>query len=438
MIIHKKVLGFIFLASGFFILWVISADILLMSLWMAILILLSASFFWTCLAVKKLSVQRFSKLKAIAAGSVFSERLEIKNNARQAHYLIQIEDQSGLLAKIHSRAISRLGGGEIRVQNVKALVNQRGFYPLGPTRISAGDPFGFFSAAVTFPAEKQLTVFPYTPSIPRFSTVGENHSGEQDLLIRSQQPTPQAWGIREYQPRDPLNRVHWPLTLKKGQLMVKEFDRDTQTSVWIILDAREGLYPHAAEQIAPALDWNLVPLKERRHYQLPGDAFEYAVSACAALCEYYLDTGQSLGFASNGRQTNIFPAEKGLRQLNKLLFHLAGIRDEGKMDVIHLLNQQAKNIARGSLLLLVTSRNSTLYSQSTQLARHWGLNLRLIQIDAASFSTIPASDEEISLNKNIIRIGYGDDISEILSIGIGATSRKAGSVRSLPQLNPRG
>ena len=436
--VHRKVYGLIILEGGFFALWAISGDFLLLSLWMAVLILLFASFSWTRLAIKKISVQRFSKVKALAAGSVFSERLEIKNNGRQARYLLQIEDQSNLLYRIHSRAVSQLGGGEIRVQTIKALVNQRGFYPLGPTRVSTGDPFGFFSAYVTFPAEKQLTVFPYSPPIPGFTTAGGNPSGEQDLLKRSAQPTPQAWGVREYQPRDPLNRVHWPLTLKKGQLMVKEFDRDTQTSVWIILDAQAGLYPHLVGSQAPALDWNLIPLKERGHYQLPRDAFEYAVSTGAALCHYYLDTGQSLGFASNGRQTSIFPAEKGSRQLNKLLFHLAGIHDDGNMDIINLLNQQAKNIARGSLLLMITGRNNALFSQSAQLARHWGLNLRVIQICANSFVSAPANAEDNSVNKNIIRISYGDDISEILSMGIGATYRKAASGQSLPQPNQRG
>jgi uncharacterized protein (DUF58 family) len=438
MVIRKKFLGFIFLAGGFFILWAITGDFLLLSLWLSILILVSASYLWTKIAIRKLSVQRFSKSQAITAGRMFAERLEIRNNGRTARYLLQIEDRSGLLSGIHSRAVSRLGGGEIRVQTIKALVNQRGFYPLGPTSVSTGDPFGFFSAFVTFPAEKQLTVFPYTPLIPRFAAAGGSQSGEQDLMKRSAQPTPQAWGVREFQPGDPLNRVHWPFTLKKGELMVKEFDQDTQTAVWVILDSQGGIYPHASEQFTPALDWNLVSIKERGHYKLPRDAFEYAVSTSAALCKYYLEMGQSLGFASNGRKVDIFPSEKGPRQLNKLLFHLAGIRDDGKLDVINLLNQQTKNIARGSLMLLVTGRNSTLFSQSAQLARHWGLNLKVIHIDTDSFSTNPVKAEEPQLNKNIIRIGYGDDISEVLSMGIGATYRKAGSGRSLPQPNPRG
>jgi uncharacterized protein (DUF58 family) len=438
MIFHKKVLGFILLAGGFFILWTISRDFLLLSLWIAILILLPASFLWTKASIKKLSLRRFSRIKVLKAGEIFSERLEIKNNGRQARYLLQIEDQSGLLAEVHSRAVSRLGAGEVRVQSVKALVTRRGFYSLGPTRVSTGDPFGFFTAYITFPPEKQLTVFPYIPSMAGRLSSGGRHSGEQNLLERSIQPTPQAWGVREYQPGDALNRVHWPMTMKKGALMVKEYDRDTQANVWVILDALEGLYVRIGGHSVSALDWNMVSLKERRNYQLPKDGFEYAVSTAAALCEYYLSSGQPLGFASNGRRSSIFPAEKGPRQLNKVLFHMAGIKNDGELDIVNLLNQQAKNIARASLLFLVTGANSKLFSQSTQLARHWGLNLSFIQIDADSFSSKPNMKSDAPINKNIIRIGYGDDISEILSNRIGATYRKAGFGGSLPQPNPRG
>ncbi len=438
MIFHKKVLGFILLAGGFFILWVISRDFLLLSLWIAILILLSTSFLWTKASIRKLAIRRFSRVKVLKAGGVFSERLEIKNNGRQPRYLLQIEDQSDLLAEVHSRAVSRLGAGEVRVQSIKALVKQRGFYALGPTCVSTGDPLGFFTAFMTFPPEKQLTVFPYIPSMAGQLSSGGRHSGEQSLLERSIQPTPQAWGVREYQPGDALNRVHWPMTMKKGALMVKEYDRDTQANVWVILDALEGVYTRVESHSAPAIDWNLVSLKERRNYQLPKDGFEYAVSTAAALCEYYLSSGQPLGFASNGRRSSIFPAEKGTRQLNKILFHLAGIKNDGELDVVNLLNQQAKNIARGSLLFLVTGRNSKLFSQSTQLARHWGLNLRFIQIDADSFSPKTDMKSDTPINKNIIRIGYGDDISEILSNRIGATYRKPGFGGSPPPPNPRG
>ncbi|MDK2980134.1 MAG: hypothetical protein PWQ55_481 [Chloroflexota bacterium] len=421
----------LFLAGGLFGLWIFKRDPLLLSLWLALLLFLAISYLWTKFNPTHVSVRRFTRTRVLPAGSLFKERLEVNNSGKRAHYLLQVEDQSGLLSSIHSRAISRLGAGETRTQAIQALVYQRGFHPLGPTRISTGDPFGFFTAKLTFPAEKQLTVLPFIPTVHSQLAASGRQSGEQNLLERSPQPTPQAWGVRPYQSGDPLNRVHWPLTLKKGQMMVKEFDRDTQASLWVFLDAQAGQYIHTPEIQPKAVDWNLVPLKERRNYRLPRDGFEYALSTAAAIGKFGLDTGQSLGFASNGGSPVIYPAEKGQRQLNKVLLRMAEMRDDGELDVLILLNQQAKNIARGSRLMLISGRRNGLWEQSLQAAHHWGLKFAGIYIDPDSFQPSDARENTSSINKNIIRIGYGDDISTILSNALadrpGATFRTTAS-----------
>ena len=44
-------------------------------------------------------------------------------------------------------------------------------------------------------------------------------------------------GVREYVDGDPLNRIHWMSTARRDRLMVKEFELDPQSDVWIFLDA---------------------------------------------------------------------------------------------------------------------------------------------------------------------------------------------------------
>ena len=61
-------------------------------------------------------------------------------------------------------------------------------------------------------------------------------------MLQTTHPTPQAAGVREYSPGDPLSRVHWPTTVRRDKLMVKEFDEDSQSSVWLLLDAQKGKY----------------------------------------------------------------------------------------------------------------------------------------------------------------------------------------------------
>jgi uncharacterized protein (DUF58 family) len=51
-------------------------------------------------------------------------------------------------------------------------------------------------------------------------------SGGEALRRRTHQITPNAAGVRDYAPGDPLNRIHWISTARRRRLMVKEFELD--------------------------------------------------------------------------------------------------------------------------------------------------------------------------------------------------------------------
>src|SRR5260370_4620783 len=48
------------------------------------------------------------------------------------------------------------------------------------------------------------------------------------------------YGIREYQPGDPLRRVHWRSSARMGRLAVVEYEHDVSVDLTLVLDARRG------------------------------------------------------------------------------------------------------------------------------------------------------------------------------------------------------
>src|SRR5207247_206785 len=46
-------------------------------------------------------------------------------------------------------------------------------------------------------------------------------------------------GIREYQPGDAMNRIHWPSSVRHRRLHVKEFELDKTADLWLYLDLDE-------------------------------------------------------------------------------------------------------------------------------------------------------------------------------------------------------
>lgn len=425
MIINKRFYFLIIFTLISLIGWLISMDIVLLSVWLTFTLILLSAYIMAKLALRGIHLKRISRFVKLEVGKIFNERIEISNISKTGKLWLQIEDHSGLLSSIQSRTITNLGAGKSRSFSTQALVNQRGFFPLGPTKVISGDPFGIFSVERIFPPEGQLTVYPHLERLKELTLEPGLEIGGQNLLIQTAQTTPQAAGVREYQPGDPLNRIHWPITVKKNRLMVKEFDEDTQSCVWLFLDAEADIYPHQAGDAPKAYDWRLLPINRKKVYKLPRDGFEYAVSVCASLARYYLRDGRAVGFSALGSKLNILPAEKGQRQLNKMLTKLAAIQDNGDLSIQTLIERQIKNIARGSSLVMITTQDINEIAASLELVRRWGLRAQVIQIDKASFyrnandmkvRTIDASPSApIKISKNLIRIAYGDEISRALS-----------------------
>ena len=116
--------------------------------------------------------------------------------------------------------------------------DRRGFYTFGPTKVEAGDLFGFFRREVRFEQREHLTVYPrMVPleklSIPSKELFGDvrvrRHLFEDPVLVAS---------TREYVAGDPLKRIHWASSARTGQLRTKVFDPTTAVDAALFFDIR--------------------------------------------------------------------------------------------------------------------------------------------------------------------------------------------------------
>jgi len=403
------------------------------------LVILAWAYFQAHLSLNGIAIKREARTMRLEVGKTFSENLEITNNSGSKKLWLQVEDQSKILSAIHSRSIANLEAGRAYQYLAQAQINRRGVYPLGPTGVSSGDAFGIFTTSLTIPPSNHLTVYPHIAKLEHFSLETGTDASGQNQLMQTTRTTPQAAGVREYQPGDPLNRIHWPITLKKDRLMAKEFDEDSQACAWLVLDAQAGIYPHVGVDgdYSFSTDRNLLPFKKRNAYQLPRDGFEYAVSMCASLADYYTRANKAVGFAACGKQLGILPAEKGERQLLKILNQLAVIEDQGTLLVQDLIQKQIRNIPRGSALVVISPRVSNDLSACLLLVRRWGLRAKFIHIDSNTFLTQNVKKEikKRKETKNLIRIGYGDEISSKLSGNAALNAHLRVSGGSLPRRN---
>jgi uncharacterized protein (DUF58 family) len=99
--------------------------------------------------------------------------------------------------------------------------------------------------------------------------------------------------LRQYQSSDSARFVDWKVTARSGRLMVREFAREDERRVVLVLDPFIG--PPRAE---------LGPLAEAEH----SERFERAVSMTACIAWHFYEINSVLQFRTNSYSTPMAPA----------------------------------------------------------------------------------------------------------------------------------
>ncbi len=343
---------------------------------------LALSGVWAFTALSGVSLTRRARSLRANVGDVFEEYYELENRSRFFQLWIEVTNLSPLPGASGSRLLTGVGGREKRVYTARTWLTQRGAFPLGPTRIASGDPFGLFRRWRVFPARQSLLVLPKIIPLANFSVRAGALPGGRVIREKSPDVTPHAAGVREYARGDSLKRIHWPSTARRGVFMVKEFERDPQEQIWLFLDVQHNVHYALPHQPPVSTDWLFA-----RHPEipLPPATLEYGVSICASLAHYLLAQRHAVGFVSAGQVLTAIPPERGPRQEIKILETLAFVRADGHLPLAGLIGAQLPKIAAGSSVILVTPGVGPDLPVAVRALQRRGLHPLVILLDVESF-----------------------------------------------------
>ena len=350
---------------------------------------------------------------------VFEERFQITNVGHFWLLWVEIIDHSNLPGSDASRVLAMIKPHSNRIFQANTRLIHRGEYLLGPTIIRTGDPFGMFYAERIFPGKDNLLTIPLQFDIDNFSSPTGQLSGGKALRTSSLDSTPYASGIREYRIGDSLSRIHWRSTAHRQRLMVKEFDQDPQSNIWILLDANQTSQVQLRESQTPDSNLPENEIQKFGRMNLPLDTFEYAVTSAATIVKYFIRLGRAVGFASMGSTLSYLIAERGDRQLGKVIEALAFIDCNGRLPLLGLIQSQEANFIKGSTVILISSSPLSELDICTDYLLLHRLKMVVVYIDPKSFlnkKTTP-NLSEIYKSKGVefYWIKKNDDIKSILS-----------------------
>ncbi len=308
---------------------------------------------WTQWVVRGLRVSRSARVLRANAGDFFEEHFEVVNGSRIIAAWIEVFNQVTIPYASGSRLMALVPGRHKRTYIARTWLTRRGAFALGPTRITTGDPIGLFRSSKVIAATQTLVVLPMLFDIKSISLPPGLLPGGQVIRRKSSDITPHAAGVREYVHGDAMKRIHWPTSIRRSQLMVKEFEQDPQAEVWLYLDSQKDVHhekPHQQERVSA----ESIFFGRRPTFHLPQSSLEYAISITASLARYFIAQRRAVGYASVGQAYTVHYAERGERQEGKILETLAFVEATGELSIAALVAAQSSQIPQGSTVILIT------------------------------------------------------------------------------------
>lgn len=373
---------------------------------------------WTRWVARGLVFERSSRELRANVGDVFEENFKLSNRGRLSAPWVEVANQSTLPFAAGSRLFTLVAGKQTRSYTARTWLTLRGGYKLGPTHITAGDPFGLFTAGRQVQATDSLIVFPMIHEIQSFPSPKGMLTGGQVIRKKSSDVTPHAAGVREYVHGDAMKRIHWPTSARRNRLMVKEFEQDPQAEIWLYLDSQKMVHYQKDYQPREVSSKDMLFVR-RPKIDLPPSTLEYSVSIAASLAHYFIRQRRAVGYASAGQAFTVLPAERSERQEAKILETLAFVKADGKLSLAGLVATQAALLPQGSSAILITpSTHPDLLLAVDDLLRRF-LSPVVVLLDAKTFGgPIGAGELLTALRERrvpVVPVACNDDLPAALS-----------------------
>ncbi|MCS6844965.1 MAG: DUF58 domain-containing protein [Caldilineales bacterium] len=377
------------------------------------------TFLWSWANVNWVRINRYTRARRAQVGRLAEEQFEVVNLSRLPKLWLEVLDHSELPNHHASRVLNTLGPRGSRRWVVRTLCLQRGRFRLGPLTLISSDPLGLFPRQRRLPATSTIVVYPATVELPGFTPPSGLLPGGDAMRRRTHYVTTNVSGVRDYVPGDSFNRIHWPSTARTGRLIVKEFELDPIADVWILLDLDRSV--HVSQPWTPPdLDRTPAALwQERPALQLPPSTLEYAVTVAASLARHFLLENRSVGLIGHSVHRELIQADRGERQLTRVLETLAVIAAGGRVPFAQVLATEGEHLARHTTLLAITPSCDLGWVAALRDVGRRGVRSVAIQIAANTFGSAPSHEQVVAelLASGIATyvISYGQDIAAALS-----------------------
>jgi uncharacterized protein (DUF58 family) len=215
----------------------------------------------------------------------------------------------------------------------------RGYFTYGPATVSTGDGFGLFDRKASPPGVAQIIVYPKLYAAAELRLPAKNPFGEQTSARRLFEDPLRTIGIRQWQPADGINRVHWKATARHQHLLSRLYEPSQEAQFLIFLN---------------------VATMDRYWQGVMPELLERAISVAASLAAIFSEQRAPVGLLANGvlpgsdQPIRLMPG-RSHEQLLRILELLAAVQPLASGPAEKTLLAEAPRMPWGTTLVVVSA-----------------------------------------------------------------------------------
>jgi len=221
---------------------------------------------------------------AVAAATAI-DRLDLYLRLPEGLELVDGDNPAGL----------RLRRGEGRELELRVRATRWGAYKLGPTHVRTRDALGLLAAEAVVARPPAVRVYPREDALRRILNPRDTQVFAGNEVARRKGEGIEFADVRPWATGDPLKRVNWRASARRGELWVNEAHPERNTDVIVFVDS----FAEARLDGAGTLD--------------------FAVRATAALADAYIGRRDRVGLISFGGMLRWLQPGMGTVQLYRII-----------------------------------------------------------------------------------------------------------------------
>jgi uncharacterized protein (DUF58 family) len=234
----------------------------------------------------------------------------------------------------------------------------RGKYEFRELDLGTRSPFGLVEHRAVIDIPDEMLVYPRIGQLTRRWYLLQRQATENRRGQRHDRSAQQVeyHGLRGYRSGDSPRWIHWRTSARRGELMVKEFEQQSEQDLAILID--------------PWLPKTKVGPEQR-------EAMELAISFAATLCvETCRNQGRRLVLGWTGKVPGMRQGPASVKLLHELLEQLAVMKPATEGGLAELIDVVPPPVLRESLLVVLSTRPINILEETERSTRFSGTSSR--------------------------------------------------------------